>query len=109
MSSSDVPVPDLKQLGQLDRTVHEPARLMILAYLYAVQCADFLYLEQQTGMTRGNMASHLRKLEEAGYVRVEKKFVQKIPRTVYHLTNDGRAAFERYRSQIVEVLSQVDS
>ena len=97
----------MKRLSELDRVVHEPARLMILAFLYVVQCADFLYLEQQTGMTRGNMASHLRKLEEAGYVMVEKKFVEKIPRTVYHLTDAGRRAFQDYRQQIVSVLATI--
>ena len=98
---------ELKQITQLDRTVHEPARLSILAFLYVVQHADFLYLERQTGMTRGNMASHLKKLEAAGYVAVEKKFVERIPRTLYHLTESGRRAFQDYREQIMALLSKV--
>ena len=107
MSDREQQITDLQRLTELDRVVHEPARLMILAFLSVVRRADFLYLEQQTGMTRGNMASHLRKLEEAGYVAVEKMFVEKIPRTVYHLTDVGRSAFQAYRGEILSVLSSL--
>jgi DNA-binding MarR family transcriptional regulator len=107
MSNRDSGPADVKRLGELNRIVHEPARLMLLAFLYAIECADFLYLEQQTGMTRGNMASHMRKLEEAGFVKVEKTFVEKIPRTLYQLTSEGRKAFVEYRQQITSVLQSL--
>ena len=100
---------ELAKINELDRVVHEPARLLILALLHVVQFADFLYLERQTGMTRGNMASHIKKLEAAGFVEVEKKFVDKIPRTLYRLTPRGRTAFREYREQLTGALSTVPS
>jgi DNA-binding MarR family transcriptional regulator len=66
--------PGLHQLSSLDRTIHEPARLMLMTVLYAVSEADFLYLQDECGLTPGNLSSHLAKLEQAGYVLIEKKF-----------------------------------
>jgi DNA-binding MarR family transcriptional regulator len=94
-------IPDLTSV---DRVIHEPARLTILAVLYVVESADFLFLLNQTGLTRGNLSSHLSKLESAGYVSIEKMFVDKIPRTLMHLTEQGKAAFEGYRLQMMEAL-----
>ena len=88
----------------IDRTIHEPARLMIMAYLYVVDSADFLFLERQTGLTRGNLSSHLTRLEAAGYVEITKEFVEKIPRTILRLTPTGRAAFQQYRQGMKEIL-----
>ncbi len=88
----------------IDRTIHEPARLMIMAYLYVVDSADFLFLERQTGLTRGNLSSHLTRLEAAGYVEITKEFVEKIPRTILRLTPTGRAAFQEYRQSMKEIL-----
>ena len=107
MSKDDQYGEGLKCLAQLDRTIHEPARLLILAILYVVKSADFLYLEKQTGMTRGNLSSHLSKLEAARYISVEKKFVDKIPRTLYHLSRPGRKAFQAYRQQVMDALSEL--
>ena len=59
---------------QIDRTIHEPGRLLILIYLYSVEKADFTFLKMQTGMTQGNLSSHLQKLESAGYITTEKRF-----------------------------------
>jgi len=97
-------LPDLGGLTSLDRIVHEPARLTLLAHLYVLDRADFLFLLRQTGLTRGNLSTHVRKLEEAGYVEVEKTFVDRLPLTIYRLTSDGRAALERYRAQITNAL-----
>ena len=83
---------DLQPIADIDRMIHEPARLMIMAHLYVVENADFLFLMRQTGLTRGNLSSHMSKLEAAGYVAVEKKFVDKIPRTLLSLTKKGRQA-----------------
>lgn len=80
----------------IDRVVHEPARLVILSQLYVIESADFLFLQQQTELTQGNLSSHMSKLEAAGYVEVEKTFAGKRPRTLLRLTADGRAAFETY-------------
>ncbi|MEJ2217719.1 MAG: transcriptional regulator [Gemmatimonadota bacterium] len=94
----------LDGLSGLDRTLHEPARLQIMAHLYILEAADFLFLLRRTGLTKGNLSSHVRKLEESGYVEVEKKFVDRHPVTTYALTEAGRAAFGAYRDTILEAL-----
>jgi DNA-binding MarR family transcriptional regulator len=80
--------------------IHEPARLMIAATLYVVKEADFLYLQGQTDLTKGNLSSHLTKLEEAGYVEIEKTYRGKIPMTVCRLTKKGRASFKAYEAAL---------
>lgn len=84
-------------MSGLDRLIHEPARLVIVALLSGVEEAGFLYLLRETGFSKGNLSSHLAKLEQAAYVGIEKKFRGKIPLTVVRLTREGRAAFEDYR------------
>lgn len=81
----------------VDRVVHEPARLTILAYLYVVEAADFTFLLRQTGLTWGNLSAHIAKLEEAGYVAVEKQFIGKKPNSMLRLTDRGRQALRSYR------------
>lgn len=95
---------DLGALGRLDRLIHEPARLQILSLLSVLEEADFLFVLRQTGQTRGNLSSHIAKLEIAGYVDVDKAFVGKIPRTVYRLTASGRKAFDTYKQGLMTVL-----
>jgi DNA-binding MarR family transcriptional regulator len=90
---------------EIDRLIHEPARLMILSTLAVVENADFLFVMRQTGLTFGNLSSHMSKLEDAGYIRVEKRFVGKRPNTRLSLTERGRAAFEDYRHQIEAMLA----
>jgi DNA-binding transcriptional ArsR family regulator len=84
-------------LEGLDRLIHEPARLLIVALLTVVESADFTFLMQQTGLTWGNLSSHMSKLEEAGYIEVEKTFKGKRPNTMLRLTETGRDAFRAYR------------
>lgn len=90
----------LRDMVAVDRLIHEPARMVIAAILYAVDGADFLYLLRETGLTKGNLSSHLSKLEGAGYVAIEKTYQGKIPRTICHMTDEGRAAFDDYRDQL---------
>jgi DNA-binding MarR family transcriptional regulator len=90
----------IRSIAHLDRVIHEPGRLMIVALLFAVDRTDFLYLQHETGMNKGTLSSHISRLEEAGYVEVLKTFRGKIPQTLLHLTREGRTAFERYRRQI---------
>ena len=97
----------IRQLLELDRAVHEPARLAIMVLLSVVKKADFLYLLNETGLSKGNLSSHTAKLEEAGYITIEKAFVEKIPRTVYQITSEGRSAFETYRQSITEAISPI--
>jgi len=105
---SDTHNPGLQSLPDIDRAIHEPARLLLLAHLFGAESADFLYLLRQTGLTKGNLSAHLRKLEEAGYVGVEKTFVDRLPLTVFRLTDDGRKAIGAYRKQMVDVLGAFD-
>jgi DNA-binding MarR family transcriptional regulator len=93
-----------KNIAGLDRLVHEPARLSILAVLAAVESADFVFLMRQTEMTSGNLSTHLTKLEAAGYVEIKKEFVAKVPRTLIRMTDQGREAFETYRATVLKVL-----
>ena len=86
----------LQELATLDRVIHEPARLMIMTVLYAVSEADFIYLQNECGLTQGNLSSHLARLEEERYVHVSKTFKGKYPLTVCSLTSKGRKAFEEY-------------
>jgi DNA-binding MarR family transcriptional regulator len=99
--------PALQPIANLDRLIHEPARLMILAVLYVVESADFTFLMRQTGLTWGNLSSHMSKLEEAGYIEVEKKFKGKRPNTMLRLTDEGRAAFRDYRHSLKQVLDDL--
>ena len=94
----------LQHLGGIDKMIHEPARLMILATLNVVESADFLFVERQTGLTRGNLSSHMSKLEDAGYILIQKEFVDKIPRTLLRVTDEGRAALLEYTQNMKQVL-----
>ena len=91
----------------IDKVVHEPARLLILANLNVVESADFRFLMNRTGLTWGNLSSHLNKLEEAGYITVEKTYLGKRPYTLLSMTGYGRKAFETYRSQMQTLLAAV--
>lgn len=91
---------DPRKVAEVDRMIHEPARLMIVTILSAVESADFLYLQHETGLTKGNLSSHLSKLEAAGYIEIQKTYRGKIPLTVCSLSNTGDKAFQRYRDQL---------
>ena len=91
-------------MTELDRVIHEPARLLIVTMLATVVEADFLYLLQATELTKGNLSTHLAKLEEAGYVEIEKAFRGKIPLTLARLTREGLSAFQNYRKEMADLL-----
>ncbi len=93
--------------NSIDKVIHEPARLSMLACLYVVESADFVFLQRQTGLTGGNISSHMSKLEEAGYVKVEKTFVGKRPNTSFQLTEPGRKAMEVYCDRMKKVLGDL--
>ena len=90
----------IRSIAELDRVIHEPGRLMIAALLFAVDKADFLYLQHETGMNKGTLSSHLSRLEEAGYVEVTKTYRGKVPQTLIRLSGAGRQAFEQYRRKL---------
>jgi hypothetical protein len=91
---------DRHRLTEVDRLIHEPARYNIMALLYVVARAEFLFVQNQTHLTPGNLSSHAGKLETAGFLRIQKEFVGKIPRTYLSLTEPGRAAFGVYRNKM---------
>jgi DNA-binding MarR family transcriptional regulator len=104
-ASSDVP--GKPPIASIDRLIHEPARYLIMAYLFVVESADALFLQRQTELTWGNLSSHLSKLEEAGYIAIKKEFLNKKPHTMLQLTDEGREAFKGYRTNMKQVLDDL--
>lgn len=98
---------DLAPLSDIDRLVHEPARFQVMALLYVVDGADFIFIMQQLGLTWGNLSAHIAKLEEGGYVNVEKGYKGKRPQTMLSLTKQGRKAFQTYRQVMKKMLDDL--
>lgn len=96
----------LQDLAGVDRLIHEPARLMIVTLLAVVGEADFLYLQRECGLTQGNLSSHLSRLEQAGYIAIEKSFKGKVPLTVCRLTQRGRSAYDGYAATLRAALAR---
>ncbi|HSG45690.1 MAG TPA: transcriptional regulator [Anaerolineales bacterium] len=94
-------------LSGIDRLVHEPARFQVLALLYVIESADFTFIMSQLGLTWGNLSAHITKLEQGGYVVVEKGFKGKRPQTMLSLTGDGRQAFQAYRETMKQMLDEI--
>jgi len=94
-------------LAGLDGIIHAPARLMVLTNLYVLDSADYVFLMRQTGLTWGNLSAHLTKLQEAGYVAIDKEFRGKKPHTTVRLTAQGRAAFREYKRSMRQVLDDL--
>lgn len=94
----------LHSLVELDRVIHEPARLMLAMILSTVESADFLFLQNETGLTKGNLSTHLSKLEKAGYVKIKKTFKGKYPLTICRMSQTGRHALNIYRFNIGKAL-----
>jgi DNA-binding MarR family transcriptional regulator len=100
---------DLLALAEIDRIVHEPARLAVLSLLYVVKSADFIFLMNQTGLTWGNLSAHMTKLEEAGYIEIEKTFKGKRPNTTLRLTPKGREAFRGYALRMKQAFGDFET
>lgn len=94
-------------LSDIDPLVHAPARLMLLTQLYVVEAADATFLVNRTGLTWGNFSTHMGKLEQGGYVEVEKSFRGKKPLTMIRLTDSGRRAFQEYRASMQQALGEL--
>ncbi|MDP8210120.1 MAG: transcriptional regulator [Candidatus Stygibacter australis] len=82
---------------EIDKLIHEPARLLIIRHLSLLDSGDFLYLLAATGLSKGNLSTHLQKLEKAGYIEIKKRFVGKKPQTILKLTELGRIKYEAYQ------------
>lgn len=98
---------EIQSLTTIDKVIHEPARLTIMAHLYVIDSADFLFMMRQTGLTFGNLSAHLSKLEAAGYIKIVKEFMGKKPHTMLVLTAKGRTAFEVYRKNMKEFFNDL--
>lgn len=94
-----------QNITDLNRIIHEPARLMIMALLSSVASADFLFLLKESSLSKGNLSVQLSRLEEAGYIQVEKTFRGKIPHTEYKLTAQGKSAFSQYRKSLNSIFN----
>ena len=102
-----LPNPELHPLADIDPIIHAQGRLMILTYLYVVESADYVFLMRLTGLTWGNLATHLNKLEEAGYVDIQKTFEGKKPKSVLRITEAGKTAFREYKNNMKQVLDDL--
>ena len=98
----------LEKILEIDKIIHEPARLLILSYLAAIESSDFLFLLRKTGLTRGNLSSHLTKLENAGFIEIRKEFIDRTPHTVLRITNKGKKDFKDYRKRMKEFMDQIE-
>jgi len=91
-------------LDDIDRVIHMPARLLLMKVLYVLAGADMVFLKRETGLTWGNLSVQVKNLEEAGYVSIEKEFVDNKPHTLIRITPEGQAAYEAYRKRIKDIL-----
>ena len=107
MSTPEERGEELHPLADIDQVIHAPARLMVVTYLYVVESADFVFLMRLTGLTWGNLSSHLSKLEKEGYIEIQKEFVGKKPHTMIRLTDRGRGAFREYKRRMQQVLGEL--
>ena len=89
-----------EELANLDKLIHEPARLALLTALSVCESADFLSLRRLTGLSDGNLSVQLSKLEEAGLVQIRKQFVAKKPKTLASITAKGSLAVQRHWDQL---------
>ena len=107
MTNSNPEMENIQSIDEVNKLIHEPARLMIMAYLYVVESADFLFIMRQTGLTKGNLSSHLGKLEVGGLVDIKKEFVGKIPRTFLSLSEKGRLEFDLYHQKMKQFFEKI--
>lgn len=106
MATHEVPA-SVASHSEIDRLIHEPARFQVMALLYVIESADFTFLTNQLGLTWGNLSAHIIKLEEGGYLAVEKGFKGKRPQTMLSLTKQGRKAFQAYRQTMKQMLEEI--
>ncbi|MBN2554305.1 MAG: transcriptional regulator [Anaerolineales bacterium] len=99
---------DYRKPALFDRIIHQPSRLAIMAILAGCEAADFRYLMNETGLTKGTLSKHLSRLEDAGYLSIKKTFRGKYPHTEAGLTTAGRKAFQVYRRNARSFLDEVE-
>ncbi|MFX1252622.1 MAG: winged helix-turn-helix domain-containing protein [Promethearchaeota archaeon] len=97
---------DSRFTPDINKLIHEPSRLVVISYLYVVKNADLIFFKRKTNLSWGNLSSHVSKLEEAGYIKIEKTFRNKKPVTILEITDKGRKAFDEYKNIMKEVLGE---
>lgn len=97
------PFEKIQEINNLDQIIHAKARLLLISYIYLSGRADFRFLHIQTGLTWGNLSTHMSKLETAGYITIKKKIIQKKTYTTAYITKTGKNAFEEYKKRIVSI------
>lgn len=97
----------VRELVNIDQLIHSPTRLSVLAHLYVVESADYIFLKNMTGATWGSLSTHLTKLEDGGYIVMEKSFRGKKPHTMICLSDKGREAFRAYKSKLQSILDDL--
>lgn len=95
---------DRPQLQKIDDVIHAKARLGIMSLLMTYGESDFPFLKKKLGLSDGNLGSHLRKLEESDYVRIEKKFVDRKPKTICQTTPKGEEAYKGYIQALEQLI-----
>ncbi len=100
-------VKPLAALSSVDRMIHEPARLMVLSILAGAASVEFRFVLELTGLTKGNLSSHMAKLEGAGLVTVDKSFRGKVPVTTLSMTDAGRTSLRTYRERLAAVVESI--
>ncbi len=103
--TSDKRQPNL--IDGINQLIHEPSRYNIMALLYVLESADFVFVQKQTGLSPGNLSAHIRRLSAAGYLKIDKRFAGNFPRTNLTLTGQGRRDFEKYREKMLGALGSV--
>ena len=106
MVDHQVNVDDERFNTDIDNVIHVPSRLIILSYLYIVKNADLIFFKRKTNLSWGNLSAHASKLEEAGYIKIDKIFRDKKPVTILEITQKGITAFEKYRNLMQGVLGE---
>ncbi|MDD4310047.1 MAG: transcriptional regulator [Candidatus Cloacimonetes bacterium] len=96
----------LNSIGNLDTGIHNPARLMIIYLLARTKSLDYLQLMRQTGLTSGNITTHLNKLQESGYIRINKSFIGRKPNTAMELTPKGMRAYYEWGENVLHALPE---
>lgn len=107
MAEQERKSPQDDPLAEIDPLIHAPSRLRVMTYLYVVDSIDFVYLKRMTGMSWGNLSTHLTKLEEGGYISLRKSFQDKKPHTMIELTDEGRQAFRQYKDDMQQALGDL--
>ena len=98
---------DFKEIIAVNKLIHEPARMAVISILSVVEEADFIFIMNSTGLTQGNLSSHLAKLEEAGYIEIEKTFRGKRPHTLIKLTESGLNELALYLKTVKRFLYNI--